>query len=74
MHYPARTISYYGPQEVCSSSSKKLDMGISGGAEVEMRWRLTEEISNYERMTLHLLVRCDIQKAEVNTQKRSENT
>jgi hypothetical protein len=48
-------------------------MGIRGGAGVEMRWRLTEEISNYERMTLHLLVHCDIQKAEVNTQKRSEN-
>jgi hypothetical protein len=37
MHYLARTISYYSPQEVCSSSSKKLDMGISGGAGVEMR-------------------------------------
>jgi len=37
-------------------------MGIRRGAEVEMRSRLTEEISNYERMTLHLLVPCDIQK------------
>lgn len=74
MHYPARTISYRRPQELCSSSSKKLDMGIRRGAGVEMRSRLTEEISNYERMTLHLLVHCDIQKAVVNKQTRNENT
>ena len=49
-------------------------MGIRRGAGVEMRWRLTDGISNYERMTLHLLDRCDIQKTEVNTQNRNENT
>jgi hypothetical protein len=73
MHYPARTISYRSPQELCSSSGKKLDMGIRRGAGVEIRSRLTEEISNYERIALHLLVHCDIQKAEVNTQAMNGN-